>query len=232
MLSVLAVGPAGATGVGKYEPIKKDKKVCVKWVKVIKHDGKKFKAKAKFLWVKKSKFYGWKSVKDWDLKKDGLSYKFFKVKKIDSKKKCLAKNPKKFWDGKKPPEENPPPPPDGLLIEECLVHFTSSGNPENPINILVGVDPDTPGHEQHTDDDVNRLGTDFDVAGPEYPNPDADIDDLIAAINDADPNVLEDDILECDELNDLVDGPDADQDVIDALVELGDENQDNDVEAA
>jgi len=228
MLSVLAVGPAGA--VGKWEPPKKDPKVCVKWVKVVvvKWDKKKvdkFKV-VKFLFVKKSKFHLWAKA-DWDLGK-GKHFKFFKVKKKLSKKECWDKNAKKFKKGtwKKPifPEPPPPPPPPELVIEDCLVHFTSSE--ENPINILTGVDVDNPGHiGNHTDDEGNRIGSDFNAAGP-YPVDDpalvADLEEALLATEAADDNIIT-----CDELDDLVDGPDADQAVIDALVALGDEEEED-----
>jgi hypothetical protein len=115
MLSVLAVGPAGA--VGKWEPPKKDPKVCVKWVKIVivKWDDKKvdkFK-KVKFLWVKKSKFLLFKKA-DWDLG-EGKHFKFFKFKKDISKKECWEKN--KFKIKKFPVFPEPPllpaPPPEG-----------------------------------------------------------------------------------------------------------------------
>ena len=136
MLSVLAAGPASA--VGKHVPVKKDPKICVKWVKVVKvnWDKKKsdtFKVK-KFLWVKKSKYLLWKDVKDWDLKK-GQKFLFFKIKGID-KKDCWDKNAKKFKKGsyKKPifPEPPVPPvPPD----REC--RFIEAGDPlANPLRTV------------------------------------------------------------------------------------------------
>ena len=221
MLSVLAVGPASATVSGKYIDLKKDKKICVKWVKIVivKWDHKKVdKAKfTKFLWVKKSKFLTWKSVKDWDLKK-GQHFKFFKVKK-DSKKNCLAKNGKKYK--KFPlPQPRPPPPPVDLVIEDCLVHFTSSE--ENPINILTGVSVDNPGHiGNHTDDEGERIGSDFNAAGPYPVDEEALIEDLEEALLATE--AADDNIITCEELDALVDGPDADPDVIAALVALGDE---------
>jgi len=163
MLSVLAVGPAGA--VGKWEPPKKDPKVCVKWVKVVKvnWDKKKsdtFKVK-KFLWVKKSKFHTWKLVKDWDLG-EGKKFFFFKVKKIDSKKACWDKNIKKFKKGswKKPIFPEPPViPPDEEFA--CLVHFT--GSAVNPYNLLWLPESAIAAHlEEHTTDNPeNRQGSDF-----------------------------------------------------------------------
>jgi len=228
MLSVLAVGPASATGFGKWEPIKKDKFICVKWVKVIKHDGKKFVAKhPKFLWVKKSEFLGWKGIKKWDFKKDDFDfkYKFLWVKKVngkkvEGKKKCIKLNPKKWWKGKKPPVVTPP---NGVLIEDCLVHFNSSAAVENGnyYNIITGFGG---GHANHEDDDENRLGTDFNLA--ELDPEDEEDAALLEYLEDLDE--ADDGILTCDEIDDLAETPNAeDEALVNLILAAGDENEDN-----
>ncbi len=94
MLSVLAAGPAAAVGK-KYEPIKKDPKVCLKVIKVVKFDKKKTLKKAHFFWIKQSKAWKFKHLKFW--KFDDHKFLVFKVVKVDNKKDCFAKNKhKKF----------------------------------------------------------------------------------------------------------------------------------------
>ena len=103
------------------------------------------------------------------------------------------------------------------------MHFTSSET--NPINILTGVSVTNPGHiGNHLDEQGERIGSDFNAGDPEtYPVNGAlaeDLEEALLATEAADDNIIT-----CEELDALVDGPDADEDVIAALVAIGDEEE-------